>query len=274
MKKLAIPLQDVDERAIYKKCADDLENKTALGYLEKAVKSANEYQKYVPKNIGHLPQHDINDGDESEIKKVYTYKFAPKASIGHDYYKAIMANANGVCPICGGSKLKNLDHYLPKAKYPLLCVTPANLIPTCRDCNMDKGDVFDTDYYSIPFNPYFDIMKDVWLECNFDFENDKTFTVTYYNGFDKSKDALLWNKYEVHLNVHDLSETFSSRAHEHLNNCKTHYQRLLKKCGKREVHADICEQRLSYEQNDKNSWGSALFRELEKEIDKFCDWLS
>lgn len=274
MKKLSLPLMDVSEREIYEKCANALENKTALGYLEEAVKSANVYEIYVPKDIIHFPQYDIKDGDEKEIKKVYTYKFAPQESVGHDYYKAIMSNANGVCPICGGTKLKNLDHYLPKTKYPLLCVTPANLVPTCRDCNMDKKDIFEMDYYSIPFNPYFDVMKDVWIECNVDFNADKTFVITYYNGFDKLKDESMWNKYEVHMKVHDINATFRARSHEHLNNSRGFYQRLLKKCGKKDVMEDIQEQRISYEQNDKNSWGSALFRELERKNDEFCVWLT
>ncbi|NEX01342.1 hypothetical protein SAMN04487829_0926 [Pseudobutyrivibrio sp. NOR37] len=273
MKNLDIPLKNVSKREIYAKCASDMENKTALGYLELAAKSADVYEKYVPKDIANFPQYDIKDGDEKEIKKVYKYKFARQCSVGYDYYKAIMSNANGLCPICGGTKLKNLDHYLPKAKYPLLCVTPANLVPSCRDCNMDKGDELDTDYYSIPFNPYFDVMKDVWVECNAEFKTDKTFVITFYNGFDKSKDELLWNKYEVHLEAHDLKATFRSRAHEHLNNCRGYYQRLLKKCGELDVIEDLREQRLSYEQNDKNSWGSALYRELERNAKTFCKWL-
>lgn len=274
MKNLNIPLRDVDEREIYEKCANDLGDKTALSYLEEAVKSADAYEIYVPKDIINFPTYKIKDGDEKEIKKVYKYKFAPKQSIGHDYYKAIRSNANGVCPICGGTKLKNLDHYLPISKYPLLCVTPANLVPTCRDCNMDKNDDFETDYYSIPFNPYFDIMADIWVECTIDFNLDKTFVITFYNGFDKSKDELLWNKYEVHLKAHDLADTFRARAREYMSNSQGMYQRLFKRCGREEVLDEIREQRLSYEMIDVNSWGSALFRELERKINEFCYWLT
>ena len=274
MRNISIPLKDVSEREIYEKCANNLRNKTALAYLEEAVRSASVYETYVPKDVIHFPQYEIKDGDEKEIIKVYTHKFAHQDSIGYEYYNAIMSNANGVCPICGGTKLKNLDHYLPKTKYPLLCVTPVNLVPTCRDCNMDKKDVFEEDYYSIPFHPYFDEMKDVWIECSIDFKADNTFVVTFYNGFDKSKDESLWNKYEVHMRVYDLDTTFSARAQEHINNIRVFYQRLLKKCGKIDVIEDLKEQRISYEQNDKNSWGSALFRELERKQDQFCEWLT
>ena len=60
--------------------------------------------------------------------------------------------------------MKNLDHYLPKAKYPTLSVAPNNLIPSCRDCNMDKRDSASCDSQNIPVHLYFDdIPNEPWL---------------------------------------------------------------------------------------------------------------
>jgi hypothetical protein len=54
-----------------------------------------------------------------------------------------------VCPMCDGKKpdirngrrLSDLDHFLPKSKYPFLAIHPRNLVPVCLECNERiKGD--------------------------------------------------------------------------------------------------------------------------------------
>lgn len=274
MINLPIPLKEIEQKEIYEKCADALENKTALGYLEKAVESAALYEQFVPMDIAHFPEFEIIDGDKKEIEKVYDYKFAKENSVGRTYYEAIKINANGRCPICGGGKLKNLDHFLPKSKYPLLCVTPANLIPECRDCNQDKSKSFSKDYYSLTFNPYFDVMKDEWLECEINFRNDKTFDLKFYNGFDKTEDPLLWKKYETHLLVHDLNKTFSAKALEDIEYQKYQYQDQLRECGEESIKNTFVRIRNSCERSDINSWKAALYRELAKKVHDYCVWLN
>ena len=185
-----------------------------------------------------------------------------------------MANAEGRCPICGSGKLKNLDHFLPKSKYPLLCVTPANLIPVCRDCNFDKKDEFNTDYYSIPFNPYFDIMEDTWLECDISFFADRTYEISFINGFERAKDESMWHKYEKHLKVYDLNATFCARAEEAIENSRGYNRKLLLENGSEDVIKSLVELKIEFEKVDKNSWRSALYRELLRKATNYCNWLN
>ncbi len=273
MNNLPIPLKDIDIRTIFYECADALQNKTALSYIEDVVLISKAYEEFVPKDIIHLPQCDIKNGDEKEIIKVYTDKFAKKGSVGKKYYEAIIANANGRCPICGSGKLKNLDHYLPKSLYPILCVTPINLVPLCRDCNFDKNNSFDTDYYTIPFNPYFDAMQELWLECSINFLKDNTVEVSYINGYNKAIDEKIWRKYETHLKVFDLNATFAPKACEEIDNCKGAYQELLRECGVNSLKNALAEHKTSCEKRDINSWKAALYRELLNKLSDFCMWL-
>lgn len=273
MKRLEIPLKEIKEKTIFKKCADDFQDKTALGYLDKVVDVSEKYEDYVPRDIDSLPSYKITASDVKKIKNVYTQKFAKQGEIGRVYYDAIMANAKGRCPICGGNKLKNLDHFLPKSEYPLLCVTPANLIPVCRDCNFDKGTYFDTNYYLLPFNPYFDDMEDIWLECDVKFISDGTVEVKYRNGFDKSADYNKWIKYETHLKVYELDKTFYPRAVDDIEYGKYGDQDLLFNCGKPEVKKALLDRKKSCERYDANSWKAALYRELVRKIDDYCNWL-
>lgn len=225
MKKLKIPSLTGKVKEIYIECASDFtHNKkyanVALSYVDEVEKCSNEYTVYVPDNIAKFPYISICDEEKEIINKVYEQKFAPKGSIGRKYYDSIIGNAKGRCPICGGGKLKNLDHFLPKSKYPLLCVTPINLIPTCRDCNMEKGATVSEDYYEIPFHPYLEIMNDEWVECDLSFYLDKTFSIKFKNGFDESLNPDMWRKYEAHMRINDLAATFNSRAEEELENIR------------------------------------------------------
>ena len=72
------------------------------------------------------------------------------------YDRLKLAAPDGICPMCGDRAVENLDHHLPKTKYPALSVAPDNLIPCCRDCNTDKGDKMPTSEGATFLNPYFD----------------------------------------------------------------------------------------------------------------------
>lgn len=163
MKTLKVPLSDKLVKEIFEECASDFTKESgykevALSYVDEVEKCSNEYTEKVPRNIASLTKPSINDKERKIMQKVYSQKFSRKGTIGRKYYDIIMGNAKGRCPICGCGKTKNLDHFLPQSIYPLLCVTPINLIPTCRDCNMDKRDYSRIDYYEIPFHPYLDKM--------------------------------------------------------------------------------------------------------------------
>ena len=165
MIKLKFPPIVGQEKEIYIKCANAFTNKKdyakkALAYVDEVEKYSSAYEKYVPRSIACFTHIKLDKDKKEIINKIYEQKFAKEKSVGRKYYDIIMANANGRCPICGGGKLKNLDHFLPKSKYPLLCVTPLNLIPTCRDCNMEKRAVISNNYYEIPFHPYLEDMVD------------------------------------------------------------------------------------------------------------------
>ena len=278
MRKLDIPSIVGKEKEIYIECARDFTRnkeyaRIALAYAKEVEKLSKEYVTYVPNNIGAFLHVDIENKEKKIINKVYEQKFVKKNSVGRKYYDIIMGNAKGRCPICGGGKLKNLDHFLPKSKYPLLCVTPLNLIPTCRDCNMGKGAEVSDDYYEIPFHPYLETMNDKWVECDLFFYSDGTFSVMFKNGYDASLNPDLWKKYGAHMRINDLASTFNSRAEEELENVRGLYKNELLACGRQKIKTALVEIKESAEQIDVNSWKSALYRVLVRMCDEFCNWL-
>lgn len=279
MKKLNWPPICLPVRCIYRQCAYLFTVKTsikdnALKYQKEVDMLAKIYPDVVPHNISKLKMPTLTDDEKADIVKLYDQKFSKQGEMTRKYYDVIFANGGKTCPICGVGKRKNLDHFLPKSKYPLLCVTPLNLIPTCRDCNMDKGASSSTDYYDIPFNPYFDETSFLWLSCKIEFDVDGGCIPTFGNGIDKSSNPDLYRKCKAHITQNNLDETFQNAAINEIEDEKKYYKDLLNECGEDEVKKQIQSHRHSSEKNDINSWKSALYRALELQCHEFCEWLT
>lgn len=115
-----------------------------------SIPSTPNRSNYDPVVVGQLKKTDL--------LKLYNTYFVKEDKPGREIYNALMAAANEKCPFCGGiGRPRNLDHFLPKAHYPQFAVLPVNLVPSCRDCNMDgKGDDFATSEAEQILQPYFD----------------------------------------------------------------------------------------------------------------------
>ena len=64
-------------------------------------------------------------------------------------YQALLA-ADGRCKCCGASAVDgaelHVDHIKPKSLYPELTFEFTNLQVLCRDCNMGKSNIDETDW--------------------------------------------------------------------------------------------------------------------------------
>jgi len=133
-----------------------------------------------------------------------------------------------LCPACGEAGSPNtLDHYLPKGKFPHLCVTPLNLFPMCDACQQAKGEKTG-DGHSAKFfiHPYFDVFvaqQVVTLKIESPFETP-TFTLSPRKGLLALQAALV----ETHLReleIHDRYVRFF----------RNQYRRLLRLVGKMRI---------------------------------------
>jgi hypothetical protein len=109
----------------------------------------------------------IGQVTKKELKSTYSDHMAPQSKPARNVYDLIMATApRRRCPFCGLGVASTLDHYLPKAKFPLLSVTPLNLVPACKDCNHGKQASIATEQSKQTLHPYFDreeLERDQWL---------------------------------------------------------------------------------------------------------------
>ncbi len=95
---------------------------------------------------------------KSDLVKMYDQYFVSEDKPARRVYEAILNAAKDDCPFCGGiGTPRNLDHFLPKAHFPGFSVLPKNLVPACRDCNMDgKAHNFATRAEDQIIQPYID----------------------------------------------------------------------------------------------------------------------
>lgn len=70
----------------------------------------------------------------------------------------------------------------------------------------------------------------------------------------------------------DLKASFESHAISEINSKKRNHLRFIKNTGD-SLRTELQGERDSSEAEDINSWRSALYRELLRNIDKYTDWL-
>lgn len=140
------------------------------------------------------------------------------------------------------------DHFFPKDKYPFLCISFYNLLPSCAFCNRGKSDndaVFylytDDPNDLVPFSFKLDDKSIIEYMCSLDYEKLKIDFTNSRNGDEK-----LLENHEEKFHISQIYQSFKDEAEEILWKAKTI--------------------NLSYAANLKKSFNS-VFRSLgEKEI--------
>lgn len=158
--------QDVSLLERFNEGINDL-NLHADHYLTLAV-NASLYSLPVVEGENPIVVQNLSKAD---LIKLYEYYFRGKFP-GRTLYGKLMSAASEECPFCGGiGRPRNLDHFMPKALFPQFSVLPINLIPSCRDCNMDgKGNDFAKTPETQILHPYLDanhFFEDQWLVAKY-----------------------------------------------------------------------------------------------------------
>ena len=133
----------------------------------------NEFISHANDQKYNLFQESIENSEFETFKqkmvKLYNDKFSNRKYKVREYYDKIkLISPNNICPYCLKREVRNLDHFLPKTKYPSLSISDANLISSCSDYNHDK--LNSTKLY---INYYFEEIDDVpYMKCYVDFGNE------------------------------------------------------------------------------------------------------
>lgn len=112
---------------------------------------------YNTKLLVHNELYNLYDSESKDIKTLK--KEIKKKTISDAKTK------NGlVCPYCGikRNEIHDLDHYMPRSKYPEYSILSNNLIYVCTTCNQDykKNEFLDSSNLRKFLNPYYDSILD------------------------------------------------------------------------------------------------------------------
>lgn len=279
MRKLPKPIDNVED--VFLDCISNIrkqEDKNKLSSCKNTIAvAAREYEDKAQRNqVYTIVQTDDIAGlvTKDEMSKVYNDKMAKKSAPGRKYYDKYMASPkNGICPLCGQRIVSTLDHYLPKMKYPTLAVTPANLVPACKDCNTGKGEVDFKSSAEEPIHPYFDdIENEPWLYARIIEEEE--IAIIFEVEKPDSWTAVMHDRVKNHFKLFKLNALYSVHAAEELRNNLGLLINICNKTGPVGVNEMLKE---FYESNERvhlNSWRTAMYRAL-YENQWFCEyWIS
>lgn len=160
----------------------------------------------------------VGDLGKEDLAKVYDQYFVGEGKPARNIYSAIMFSANSRCPYCGGiGEPKNLDHYLPKKHFPQFSVLPLNLIPACRDCNMDgKGAAYAETQSEQIIHPYLDharFFNEQWLHARYiEGLGSEPAIIEYYVEAPEGWSAVNKERVKAHFDSFNLLDRFSREA--------------------------------------------------------------
>lgn len=196
---------------------------------------------------------------KDDMIKLYDNKFARKGERGRPYYDAIKLLAPfGRCPFCGQRGVQTLDHYLPKAKFPVFAVTPFNLVPSCSDCNHDKLSETFNSYNEETIHPYYDDFTDaVWIKAKLIEEDPVTFE--FYVDFPKEWEYIKYERAKNHFEKFNLNDLYKLQACEEFQGCFFRLKRLVEKGGK-ELAIEHLEESIEEKEHIRlNTWQAAMY---------------
>lgn len=207
------------------------------------------------------------------LKKLYTQRMLDKKNIARRFYDQIIISApKGKCPNCNHRQANTLDHYLPKSEYPILSVSPINLIPSCSNCNTGKLINYPTSSESEVIHPYFDDIDGVnWLQCsiinikpllyNFSVIDSSFSTIPFLN-----------ERLKNHFNSFELNRLYKTQSSEEFENIKFQIEKLFYNGGNASLKEYLFDCYESRQKTDINSWQTAFYKCL-YENDNFCNGL-
>jgi hypothetical protein len=252
-------------RSVFELCVSDTTNaalkKRYLAAAPEVEQASLHYGAAAPNTELHLIALNQPAGDLStkEMIGVYTYRMRDKRRPGRPVYdRIISAPKQQRCPLCGVGVASTLDHHLPKDKFPVLAVTPTNLVPSCRDCQDAKKSYHALTQEGHTLHPYFDDYDNVqWLAAKV-LETAPTVFVFFVNA-PASSSALERARFNTHMNVFKLMKLYSSNAASEMVGAQGQLYRLLVSGGEASVREHCLDVAQSWANESLNSWMYAMY---------------
>ena len=260
---------DYDPKDVYLTCISRVKNPVLKARLESVadnVKTAAEVydQNAIDGRLYTTLEHTNVAGiiTKSEMEKVYTGRMAKVKVPGRPIYDRIKASAHhGICPFCGQRVVSQLDHYLPKAHFPVLSVVPFNLVPSCSDCNKSKLSDVPSSEEEQTFHPYYDdVTTEQWLYA--EVIEDAVATMRFFVSVPDDWGEVLQERAKTHFTTFGLGDLYVSQAGVEFSNIRSQLEKLFDKAGAEAVREHLNESAQSRYANHINSWQTAMYQAM------------
>jgi len=209
-----------------------------------------------------MPKTHVNPVIDEQLKAIYGSKFSKKGQPGRFYYDKLKSIPyHGICPLCGQRVVSTLDHYLPKAHFPLLSVVPINLIPACSECNKTKMDRIPLNASDQTLHPYFDdVDTQQWLFATVYEENP--LSLRFYANPPAVWEGSIKARIQTHFEKLGLAVLYTSHSGAELVAIKNLLEKVYFRGGVLSVRDQLRDMFESYEARNVNSWQTAMYQAL------------
>lgn len=273
----SLPKPDDDAGEVFDLCISRVQSRATKADLESIrpiiLQAAADYDAAgLAQQLHSIPETDLLGGVVSRDEMVRTYesRMVGKAAPGRTvYHKLRTSSPNRRCPYCNQRAVSTLDHYLPKQRHSALTVTPANLVPSCAECNKDKltgGASTAAETYLHPY--YDDVSQYRWLQA--EVVEGTPVAVRFLTIAPVGCDPVLAARIAFQFRSLGLADLYSSQAADEFFGRQVRLAKLFEGGGVDEVRAYIAEEYQSQADNDANSWRSACY-DAWLRSDWFCE---
>lgn len=276
----SIKKPDTDFEELFYRCsgrtkAELKENLNKKFYLiDTAVKAYN-YQADKRKlfEIKPICQNELKPITGNHLQRLYTYQMVRKRGLERDNYDAIIASAKKYCCcFCSHEVPTEIDHFLPKSKFPEFSILPTNLVPCCNRCNKLKANDSPISAEESYIHPYFeDYSTIIWLEAVIDFDENSVPNINYCIARNLTdSDIVLAKKIEYQFKKLQLNKRYSHYANSEISQIEHRLKLLRVSTGVNGVRMHLQEEAISRSNFNRNSWQGALYNCLYQN-DDFCE---
>lgn len=215
-----------------------------------------------PENFKLLPL------TEDEMVKLYErHLVGAKLPATRAHYDRIRSLSEW-CYACGHELAEEVDHYLPKRKFPALVVTPENLSPICIRCNRAKGLKFGKSRNEAFIHPYADNFDSViWLHADVQTNPEPHLK---FRANDPSWDATTLYRVAKHMREFKLGSLYAKQANKAARQSRRALDSHFKAAGADAVRAEAELRAVSSREDRLNSWEAAAWTAF-SQSEWFCE---
>jgi hypothetical protein len=269
---IAISCPNDDAEVVFRDAAARTRNpelrSALLALSERVGERATEYLGLAAREeLFQLMAEDPDGVSKEDLSNVYDRVLV--RGKGRPVYDRLRAGAKfRRCPLCGARDVKTLDHYLSQSEFPELAVFPANLVPSCSDCNKIKLAHAPRTHADQTFHPYFDD----WGACrilhatvNINNAVEVGFSIEQVAGVPAARTA----RARRHFELLELGSLYAGSAAVEPVECKDTFRRNFA-AGVDILRLELRHTARSRQRGNLNAWRAALYWGLAAS-DDFCN---